>query len=175
MQPTANTDFDLIFLDPKTVTLFRTGGSAVRATIADPKVGYERTVLVCQIARAFPLSLQDQYIGLRDAKDKDVGMLETLQGLDADSLKVVQEELARRYFVPTIQRVTKIKKEYDTVNFEVETDKGERKFAVQNLKDSIQEVGGGRILLTDRTGSRYNIPDYRALDDKTLAILSRVL
>ncbi|MCX6365433.1 MAG: DUF1854 domain-containing protein [Armatimonadetes bacterium] len=175
MQTSENTDFDLIFLDPTTVTLFRTGGSAVRATIADPKIGYERTVLVCQIARAFPLSLQDQYIGLRDAKDKDVGMLETVKGLDPESRKILDEELERRYFVPTILKVTKVKKEYDTVNFEVETDKGERKFSVQNLKDSIQEVSGGRVLLTDRTGSRYNIPDYRKLDEKTLAILSRVL
>lgn len=175
MEPTANTDFDLIFLDPKTVTLFRTGGSAVRATIADPRIGYERTYLICQIARAFPLSLQDQYIGLRDAKDKDIGMLETLKGLDESSRAIVDEELERRYFVPTIRKVTKVKKEYDTVNFEVETDKGERKFSVQNLKDSIQEVGGGRILLTDRTGSRYNIPDVMKLDEKTFAILSRVL
>jgi hypothetical protein len=175
MDPTANTDFDLIFLDPSTVTLFRTGGSAVRATIADPRIGYERTYLLCQIARAFPLSLQDQYIGLRDAKDKDIGMLETLKGLDSESRKVVDEELERRYFVPTILKVTKVKKEYDTVNFEVETDKGARKFSVQNLKDSIQEVGGGRILMTDRTGSRYNIPDVMKLDDKTLAIISRVL
>ena len=175
MQASENTDFDLIFLDPSKVTLFRTGGSAVRVTIADPRIGYERTVLVCQIARAFPLSLRDQYIGLRDAKDKDVGMLETLSGLDAESRKIVDEELERRYFVPTIQRVTKVKKEYDTVNFEVITDKGERKFSVQNLKDSIQEVGGGRVLLTDRTGSRYNIPDVMQLDDQTLAIISRVL
>ncbi|MBB6052934.1 DUF1854 domain-containing protein [Armatimonas rosea] len=175
MEPNANTDFDLIFLDPKTVTLFRTGGSAVRATIADPRIGYERTYLICQIARAFPLSLQDQYIGLRDAKDKDIGMLETLKGLDESSRAIVDEELERRYFVPTIRKVTKVKKEYDTVNFEVETDKGERKFSVQNLKDSIQEVGGGRILLTDRTGSRYNIPDVMKLDEKTFAILSRVL
>ena len=175
MQQSENTDFDLIFLDPATVTFFRTGGSAVRVTIADPKIGYERTVLICQIARAFPLSLRDRYIGLRDAKDKDVGMLETLTGLDAESRKILDEELERRYFVPTIQRVTKVKKEYDTVNFEVETDKGERKFAVQNLKDSIQEVGGGRVLLTDRTGSRYEIPDIAKVDEKTLAILSRVL
>jgi Domain of unknown function (DUF1854) len=175
MEPTANTDFDLIFLDPKTVTLFRTGGSAVRATIADPRIGYERTYLLCQIARAFPLSLQDQYIGLRDAKDKDIGMLETLKGLNESSRAIVDEELERRYFVPTIRKVNKVKKEYDTVNFEVETDKGERKFSVQNLKDSIQEVGGGRILLTDRTGSRYNIPDVMKLDEKTFAILSRVL
>ena len=175
MEPTANTDFDLIFLDPKTVTLFRTGGSAVRATIADPRIGYERTYLICQIARAFPLSLQNQYIGLRDAKDKDIGMLETLNGLEESSRAIIDEELERRYFVPTIRKVTKVKKEYDTVNFEVETDKGERKFSVQNLKDSIQEVGGGRILLTDRTGSRYNIPDVMKLDEKTFAILSRVL
>lgn len=167
--------FDLIFLDPKKVTLFRTGGSAVRATIDDPQLGEERTYLVCQIARAFPLSLAAKYIGLRDAKDKDIGMLETLEGLDPASRKIVDEELARRYFLPQILKVTKVKKEYDTVNFEVDTDKGPRKFAVQNLKDSVFEVTPGRVLLTDRTGSRYEIPDLSKVDTETLAILSRVL
>jgi len=167
--------FDLIFLDPKKVTLFRTGGSAVRATIDDPQLGEERTYLVCQIARAFPLSLAEKYIGLRDAKDKDIGMLETLEGLDPASRTIVDEELARRYFLPQILRVTKVKKEYDTVNFEVDTDKGPRKFAVQNLKDSVFEVTPGRVMLTDRTGSRYEIPDLSKVDTETLAILSRVL
>lgn len=172
---TLDASFDLIFLDPSKVSLFRTGGSAVRATICDPQLGYDRTYLSCQIARAFPLSLSDQYIGLRDAKDKDIGMLETLAGLDADALAIVKEELERRYFIPTILKVTKVKKEYDTVNFEVDTDKGPRKFSVQNLKDSISEVSSGRVLLTDRTGIRYEIPDVAKLDEKTLAILSRVL
>lgn len=170
-----DSSFDLIFLDPSKVTLFRTGGSAVRATIADPQLGDERTYLVCQVARAFPLSLGNKFIGLRDAKDKDIGMLETLAGLDPESLKIIHEELERRYFIPTIQTVTKVKKEYDTVNFEVETDKGPRKFSVQNLKDSVNEVTPGRVLLTDRTGSRYEIPEVSKLDDKTLSILSRVL
>lgn len=167
--------FDLIFLDPKKVTLFRTGGSAVRATIDDPQLGEERTYLVCQLARAFPLSVSEKYIGLRDAKDKDIGMLESLEGLDAASRAIVDEELARRYFLPVILRVTKVKKEYDTVNFEVDTDKGPRKFAVQNLKDSVLEITPGRVLLTDRTGSRYEIPDINRLDTETFSILSRVL
>jgi hypothetical protein len=167
--------YDLIFLDPRCVTLFRTGGSAVRATIDDPQIGGARTYLVTQIARAFPLSKLNQYFGLRDGKDRDIGMLLTLDGLTEDSKKIIDEELERRYFLPQITKVTKLKKEFDTVNWEVETDKGKREFTMQNLKDSVHDVGGGRILLTDRNGNRYEIPNLPLSDEKTIAMLSRVL
>lgn len=167
--------YDLIFLDPAKVTLFRTGGSAVRATITDPQFVSERTYLVAQIARAFPLSNSETYIGLRDAKDKDIGMLVDLTGMDKDSAKIVEEELARRYFIPKITKVNKVKKEFDTVNWDVETDKGPRVFTLQHLKESVLEVSPGRILVTDRNGTRYEIPDLAKTDEKTISLISRVL
>jgi hypothetical protein len=50
----------------------------VRATVDDPAIGPPRSWRRIQVARAFPLSKPNQYIGLRDAADKDVGMLATL-------------------------------------------------------------------------------------------------
>lgn len=172
-----NTDpsFDLILLDPAKVSLFRTGGDAVRATITDPQLGAERTYVQVQVARAFPLSLPESYIGLRDAKDKDIGMLVTLEGLDPESRRLLDDELARRYFLPKITRVLKVKKEFDTVNWEVETDKGPRKFVVHNLKDSVHQIPRGPVLITDRTGARYEIPDLAQLPGDAVALLMRVL
>jgi hypothetical protein len=170
-----DTNFDLIFLDPANVTLFRTGGDAVRARIADPQIGAERTYLLCQIARAFPLSEPDRYIGLRDAKDKDIGMLETLDGLDPQSRAIIEDELERRYFLPRVLKVNKAKKEYETVTFDVETDKGPRVYVVQNMRESSQEVAPGRVLITDRTGARFEIPDVYAAGKDVLAVLGRVL
>jgi hypothetical protein len=172
---TLDANFDLIFLDPARVRLFRTGGNAVRATVSDPQIGEERTYLLCQIARAFPLSEPETYIGLRDGKDKDIGMLETLSGLDTESRAIVEEELARRYFLPRVLKVHKAKKEYETVTFEVDTDKGPRTYVVQNMRESSQEVTPGRVLITDRTGARFEIPDVYAAGKEVLAVLGRVL
>ena len=167
--------FDLIFLDPQKVTLFRTGGDAVRLTVFDPQVGEERTYLSVQIARAFPLANPDRYIGLRDSKDKDIGMFQSLDGLSPDSLKIVEEELSRRYFLPRVLSVNKVKKEYETVTFDVVTDRGPRVYTVQNMRESSQEVQPGRVLVTDRTGARFEFPDVNAAGKDVLAVMGRVL
>jgi hypothetical protein len=172
---TADPNFDLIFLDPTRVTLFRTGGSAIRATVSDPQLGEERTYLYVQIARAFPLSRPDRLIGLRDGKEKDIGMLASTEGLDAESRRILDEEMARRYFVPRVTRVKKAKKEFDTVTWDVETDKGSRVYVVQNLRESVLEVQPGRVIVTDRTGARFEFPEVSRAGAETISLLSRVL
>jgi hypothetical protein len=172
---TLDAAFDLIFLDPTKVTLFRTGGDAVRLTVSDPQVGEERTYLSTQIARAFPLSKPDTYIGLRDSKDKDIGMLLSLDGLAPESRKIAEDELNRRYFLPRVIKVNKVKKEFETVTFDVVTDRGPRVYTVQNMRESSLEVSPGRVLVSDRTGARFEIPDVNAAGKEVLAVMGRVL
>jgi hypothetical protein len=167
--------YELTLLDPACVQLFKTGGDAVRATISDPKIGPERTYLQVQIARAYPLSEPERYIGLRDGKDRDIGLLVTLDTLDDHSRAVLDAELARRYFLPRVTQVHKVKKEYETVTWDVETDRGRRVYSVQNLKESVQEITPGRLVVTDRSGSRFEFPDIARLGGETLQLLSRVL
>ena len=175
LEVTEDATFDLVLLDPAQVTLFYTGGSAVRATVTDPRVGPERSYLRVQIARAFPLSDPDHYIGLRDDKDKDIGLLPHLAGMDSASRTIVEEELRRRYFLPIVKRVLKVKEEYGTITFDVETNKGERTFHVQNIRESTQNLPPHRLLVSDRDGNRFEFPDTEHLDSKTFAILQRVL
>jgi hypothetical protein len=172
--PSPDANFDLILLDPAKVMLFRTNGAAVRATITDPIIGPERTYLRVQAARAFPLSLPDRYIGLRDDKDKEIGMLVTLDGLDRDSRAILDAELARRYFVPKILRIVSFTEDFGNYTFTVETDRGDRTFPVSNLRESLTELmPRGRYLLTDRDGERYEIPDINRLDAKTYTLFQR--
>ena len=173
----ADARYDLIFLDPKAVRLFRTGGptSALRLALADPQVGGERSYLRVQIARAFPLRDPDRYIGLRDGADKDIGTLVTLDGLDDDSRRLAEEELFRRYFLPKVTKVRNVKDEFGMMTWDVETDKGPRTFIIRNLREASQEVSPTRLLLTDTDGNRYEFPDVRKLDEKSFAIIQRVL
>ena len=173
----ADARYDIVLLDSRHVRLFRTGGptSALRLTLSDPKVGPPRSYLRVHVARAFPLSDPDRYIGLRDAQDKDIGLLETLDGLDPDSRARIDEELHRRYFLPKIVRVNHVKEEFGMTTWDVETDKGHRNFVIRNLRDSVQELSPTRILVTDSDGNRYEFPDVRQLDDKSFAVMQRVL
>jgi hypothetical protein len=175
----ADASIEYVAFNPKMIRLFRSGKPGdvtVRATVDDPAIGPARSWRRIQVARAFPLSKPNQYIGLRDAADKDVGMLATLDGLDAESRSIIDEELNRRYFLPIIQHVHTVKEEYGITTWDVDTDKGRRTFMVQNLRESVWEmVPNQRAIITDKDGLRYEFPDLTGLDAKTMSVLSRVL
>ena len=102
-------------------------------------------------------------------------MFESLADLPADSRVIAEEELERRYFLPKIRRVKEVKDEYGTITWDVETDRGDRTFFVQNLKESTIDLPPHRLIMTDRDGSRWEFPDTRNLDPKTRNVLQRVL
>ena len=167
-----NNPFAVRVLDPATVHLFRTHSSdtIVRATIDG-----DRSWRDVRIARAFPLSDPDRFIGLRDGRDKDIGIFETLHGLDAVSRDIVDGELERRYFVPQITKVTNVREEFGVVTWEVDTTKGHRRFLVRNMKDSTFTLGTSRVMMTDVDGNRYEIPDAYVLGPQALVVLSKIL
>ena len=164
--------FAIRFLEVNTVRLFRTHpeDSTVRLTIEG-----DRSWREVRIARAFPFSNPDRYIGLRDGDDKDIGILTTLNGLDEHSRTIINEELERRYFTPRIERVLKVDEEFGVVTWEVETDRGPRRFLVRNLRDSTFPLGANRLMMTDTDGNRYEFPDVSAVGAKAMTVLSKVL
>jgi len=164
--------FAVRFLDPKALRLFRTDAhdATVRLTLEGDMSWRE-----VRIARAFPFSDPDRYIGLRDGDDKDIGILTTLHGLDKDSRAIIEEELEKRYFTPRIERVLTVKEEFGVVTWEVETDRGPRRFLVRNLRDSTFPLGANRLMMTDTDGNRYEFPDVSAMGTKAMTVLSKVL
>ena len=164
--------FAVRVLDPASVRLFRTAPSdtTVRATIDG-----DRSWREVRVARAFPLSAPDRYIGLRDGNDKDIGIFETLVGLDAESRRVIEEELKRRYFTPQITKVVTVSEEFGVVTWDVETTKGPRRFLVRNMKDNSYTLGLNRVMMTDVDGNRYEIPDAASLGPKAATILSKIM
>lgn len=164
--------FAVRFLEPKTLRLFRThpDDATVRLTIEG-----DRSWREVRIARAFPFSDPDRYIGLRDGDDKDIGILTTLHGLDSESQAIIGTELEKRYFTPRIEKVLAVKEEFGVVTWEVETDKGPRRFLVRNLRDSTFPLGANRLMMTDTDGNRYEFPDVRVVGAKAMTVLSKVL
>ena len=172
MPAEAYNPFAVRVLDPKTVRLFRThaADTTVRATIDG-----DRSWRDVRIARAFPLSDPDRYIGLRDGNDKDIGIFETLHGLDSESRTIIDEELERRYFTPQLTKVYSVSEAFGVVTWDVETTKGRRRFLVRNLKDSTFTLGPSRVMMTDVDSNRYEIPDAYALGPQALVVLAKIL
>ena len=164
--------FAVRFLDPAQLTLFRSdpSDSLVRLTLTG-----DRSWRDVRVACAFPFSNPSNYIGLRDSDDKDIGMLTTLNGLDVQSQAIIEDELERRYFTPKVQRVLTVEEQFGVVTWEVETNRGIRRFLVRNLRDNAFPLGPNRVMMTDTDGNRFEFPDVRSLGPKAYAVLLKVL
>lgn len=161
--------FELRMLDPKRIRVFRVAG-VTRLSIEN-----ERSYYRVAVARAFPLSDPDHYIGFLDSAGKDIGMIYDPDQLDHDSRRLIDEELERRYFVPIVERVISVKEEFGAIYWKVETDRGEKEIVVRNLRDNLQELSSTRLIITDVDGNRFEFPDITKMDIKSQSIVMRGL
>lgn len=161
--------FDLRLFDPKRIRLFRAAG-VTRLTWEN-----ERSWIKVVVTRAFPVSDPDHYIGFLDGNGKDIGLVVDPALLDPESRQTLEEELEKRYFVPVVERVIKVKEEFGAVYWTLETDRGRKEIVVRNVRDNLQELSATRVLITDVEGNRYEFPDVNALDNRSMGIILRHL
>lgn len=167
--PTDPESFELRILDPKRMRLFRHTG-VPRLTLRE-----DRSWIKVSVARAFPLSDPDHYLGFLDGDGKDIGLLHDPGLLDPESRQIVDEELEKRYFVPIVERVLTIKEEFGTIYWTVETDRGQKEIIVRNLRDNLQELSASRVIITDVDGNRFEFADVSKLDGKSQGVILRNL
>ncbi len=74
--------------------------------------------------RAFPLAAPEEGISLVGADGHELLWLDRLDDLPAPARALVQEELAAREFVPTIQKILSVSSFSTPSTWEVETDRG---------------------------------------------------
>ena len=157
-------------LDPTQLRLFRDATNQLRLAIEG-----DRCYLDVKVAYAFPISDPDHHIGLLDGRDRCIGMLDRLEGLDDASRQLAKGELRQRYFVPEVRRIHSLKEEFGAVYFDVDTDRGRREFVVKGLRDSLEDLGDGRLLIADADGTRYHIPDWLGLDARSRRMLENFI
>ena len=160
---------DLRILAPQSVQLFRAGG-VTRLTLKD-----DRSYRFVRVYRAFPVSDPNRWVAFLDGAGKDIGLIENPEELDEASRRVVAEEIELRYFVPVVCSVLSVREEFGTVYWKVKTDRGETQVIARNLRDNLLELPGGRILVTDVNGNRFQFPDLSRLDPASAEIIIRNL
>jgi hypothetical protein len=89
--------------------------------------------------------------------------------------QIINEELDRRYLTSTIESIKSVRNEFGTSYWEVETNRGEREFVVQNAAENAQWLGEHRLLLVDVDGNRFEIPALNQLDTKSMGLVEMVL
>ena len=157
---------DEVYLLEQELNLFDAGEIRFHRDAFDDLVlerGEERFAGV-QILRGFPHSDADRMISVRDSEGEELGIIASLAEVDADSRRLLEEELERAYFVPRITRVTGLVERFHVPKWEVDTDRGPRVFEVRSGRSDVRVLGGGRILIRDADGNHYEILDYRRLD-----------
>lgn len=121
-------------------------------------------------APAFPISEAAEFVSFLDEKGREAVLLRNPSGLDADSATALAEELSRAYFVPKIHHIYEIEDAHGAARWEVETDRGYRVFDVRDRED-VRVVPGGRLMLQDVDGNRYEIESTHALDERSQRLL----
>lgn len=163
-------DFTPRYLDPDTLTFTRSEVGTARLEIRK-----EACHLRVVVRRLMPLSDPNQYISIAADEDTEIGILVNPLELDSKSLEILQEELDKRYFTPTIQKVFRVKEQFGIHEWEVETERGRVTFSVRGLNQNIKQVPPARLFITDVRGNRYDIPDYRELDAQSYLHIQRHL
>jgi len=145
---------------------FHRCGATLRLTL-EGECSYPKVTAV----RAFPISQPARHVSIRDGKGHEVGLITDLQSLEPTGRALVEEELARRYVIPVILRVKSSKERFGTVEWTVDTDRGERRLTTRHLREESANPSPGRYLLTDVDGNRYDVPNLNALDPASRMML----
>lgn len=163
---------ELNLLDPKKVRVYKDDFNSLRLKMEGDGEDKEAPVVVATMG--FPLTNPDHFISFVEVKngkkDKEIGVVEDLKKLDSKSRKILKEELKRAYFMPQITKINRMKEFHGIMKFDVETDKGSREFETRYRED-IRKLPGGRVIIKDADGNRYEIKDYRKLDQRSVNLI----
>ncbi|HTU19280.1 MAG TPA: DUF1854 domain-containing protein [Gemmataceae bacterium] len=127
-----------------------------------------------ELVRAFPLSDPRHGFAVCDSDGRELIWLDGLDALPAPLVRQIEDELAKREFVPIIHCILRISSAVEPSEWEVETDRGRTSFVLDS-EDDVHELEERRALVTDAHGIRYLIPDVRQLDAHSRQLLERFL
>jgi len=128
-----------------------------------------------RIAWARPLTGWGRDLVFVDEKKREVAMVGGLDELDTDSREVVAGELAERYLFATVRKVVGTKTHFGVRYWDVETDRGRRRFAVKDPSRSVLYLTDDRMLVRDTLGNSYAIESLAALDKRSRELVQNVL
>lgn len=128
-----------------------------------------------KVVWARPISTRGGEIAILTQEQKELYTLPGLDALDPDSRKAAEADLARRYTFPRILRVREATADFGIRYWRVETDRGERHFAMRHAFKNAIWLTPDHLVLQDTFGCRYEINPYSALDEKSRAEVEKVL
>jgi hypothetical protein len=113
--------------------------------------------------RLFPLSRPAKWISLVDSSGREVICIHDPGQLTSENQSILNSELEKREFVPSLLRILWISGNSEPCQWKVETDRGVTSFILKDEKD-VRRLNQNSVLVVDSYGIRYLIPDRNKLD-----------
>lgn len=118
---------------------------------------------VARVARAFPRSNPDRFVGLLGEDGQEICLIEDPGTLDADSQEILNAALKDAYFIPRIREILSVTPRGTGGEWTVVAEDGEVVFRTQD-REALDGSEPPSITVTDENGRRYRIKDYWAMD-----------
>ncbi|MEI6241013.1 MAG: DUF1854 domain-containing protein [Planctomycetia bacterium] len=123
------------------------------------------------VLRAFPVSAATGPVAIVGANDAELVWIESLAAMEPGLRQLLEEELARREFLPTIERIVSVS-DGEPAEWSVLTDRGPHRFTVGHADDILRLADGGAVII-DTFGLRYTIPSIARLDGRSRRFFER--
>jgi hypothetical protein len=124
--------------------------------------------------QAFPIDAPGENVSLVSADGHELVFIHQLSGLDVDTRRLVQEEIAQREFMPLIEQLVSVSTFSTPSTWQVRTDRGMSSFVLKGEED-IRRLKASGLLITDSHGVTYRVHDLRELDRLSRKMLDRFL
>jgi hypothetical protein len=124
--------------------------------------------------RAFPISDPEGSVAILAPDGRELVWIERLSDVPPPSRRILEEELARRAFLPVITRVLRVSAATEPCEWTVETDRGRTTFLLKS-DDDVRRIEEHGAIVVDADSIRYRIPDVRQLDAASRRVLERYL
>jgi hypothetical protein len=124
--------------------------------------------------RAFPIAAPGEGVSLMSADGHELAWFDRIDTLDAPTRELVEQELARREFVPEIRAILSVSSFATPSSWRVSTDRGETTLVLKAEED-IRRLARTSLLIADRDGVQYLVRDIGVLDRHSRRLLDRFL
>lgn len=124
--------------------------------------------------RAFPISAPAEGLSLIGENGHELAWVESLEALPTATRHLIEEELARREFMPEISSISQVSSFATPSTWQVETDRGHTELVLK-AEDNIRRLTHTSLLITDSYGVNFLIRDIEQLDKSSRRLLDRFL
>lgn len=125
--------------------------------------------------RAFPIAAPGEGLSLVGSDGHELLWIPQVDQVVGPARQLIDEELAVREFVPTIEKIIAVSSFSTPSTWQVETDRGQASLVLKAEED-IRRLGGRtRLLIAGGDGMQFRVKDTTALDRHSRKLLERFL